>query len=123
VGAGVADEAGFAGEAQEGLQHRQGEQLRVARFRCDPDRWPLGWPLWVFDEEIVDGDVDSDREGVKVRVHALCPSGSGLVEPLIVDTLAAYLGDDRAERANALELLIESWFRNFELSSSDASNR
>jgi len=28
------------------------------------------------------------------------------LSPLIVDTLAAYLVDDRAERANPLELLI-----------------
>ena len=80
VGVGVADEPGFGGEPQQCLQHGEGEEFGVGEFGGDPDSGPFGSPLWVVDEEIVDGDVESGREGVQVRVHALCPPGSGFVQ-------------------------------------------
>lgn len=79
VGVGVADEPGFGGEAEERLQDGEGEEFGVGEFGRDADDWSFRCPLWVVDEEIVDGDVQSGREGVQVRVHALCPSGSGFV--------------------------------------------
>ena len=75
----VADETGFGGVAEQRLDHRQRDEFSVAELRRDPDLRPLRCPLWVFDEQVVDGDVESGREGVQVRVHALRPSGSGFV--------------------------------------------
>ena len=104
---GVADEPGFGGEPQQGLDHGEGDEFCIGEFGGDPDSGSFGRPLWVFDQQVVDGDVESCGEGVQVRVHALCPWGSGFVSsPLIVDTLATRVGDDRAERANPLELLV-----------------
>ena len=79
VGVGVADEAGFGREPEQGLEHGQGDEFGVGEFRGDPDCRSFWCPLWVFDEEIVDRDVESGGEGVQVRVHALCPPGSGFV--------------------------------------------
>ena len=81
MGVGVADEACFGGEPEQGLQHGQGEEFGVGELRGDPDCWSFGCPLWVFDEEIVDGDVESGREGVQVRVHALFLQDQGLYTP------------------------------------------
>jgi hypothetical protein len=75
----VAPEAGFGGVAKQCLDDGECDQFGVSELRCDPDRGALRRLLWVFDEEVVDGDVESGREGVQVRVHALCPSGSGFV--------------------------------------------
>ena len=106
VGVGVADEPGFGGVAEQCLDDGEGEEFGVGEFGGDPDCGPFRCPLWVVDEEVIDGDVESGGEGVQVRVHALRPPGSGFVSPLIVDTLATQLVDDRAERANPLELII-----------------
>ena len=79
VGVGVADEPGFGGVAEKCLEDGEGEEFSVAEFRDDPDCRPFRSPLWVFDEEIIDRDVESAREGVQIRVHALRPPGSGFV--------------------------------------------
>ena len=60
----------------------------------------------MFDQEIVDRDVESGGEGVQVRVHALFLQDQGLLGPLILDTLVTEVVDNRAERANPLELLV-----------------
>lgn len=36
----VADPPGFLVVAQHGLQHREGDQLRIGDFRSNTDRWP-----------------------------------------------------------------------------------
>jgi len=61
------------------LDDGEGDQFGIGEFRGDPDGGPFRCPLWVFDEKVVDRDVESGREGVQVRVHALCPLGSGFV--------------------------------------------
>src|SRR3954447_7158314 len=70
VGVCVADEAGVAGVAEQALQDCEGHQLRIGEPGCDTDCWPLRRPLWVFDEEVVDSDVQSGR-GRVVRTGVL----------------------------------------------------
>ncbi len=106
MGVGVADEPGFGHEPEEGLDDGKGEQFCVGELRGDPDRGTFRRPLRVSDEHVIDGDVESCREGVQVRVHALFLRIRVCVSPLILDTLAAHVVDDRAERANSLELLV-----------------
>lgn len=77
----MADEACFGGEAEQCLEHGQGEEFGVGEFRGDPDLGPFRCLLWVFDQEIVDRDVESGREGVQVRVHALFLQVQGLFKP------------------------------------------
>ena len=76
---GVADESGFGGVAEESLDDGQRDEFGVGEFRGDPDNRSFRCPLWVFEQEVVDRDVESGREGVQVGVHALRPSGSGFV--------------------------------------------
>ena len=79
MGLSVADETGFGREPEQRFDDGEGAEFGVGEFRGDPDGGPFWRPLWVFDEEVVDGDVESGGEGVQVRVRALCPSGSGFV--------------------------------------------
>ena|GEM_PF-4607712 len=79
MGLGVTNEPGLRGEPQQGLDHRQRDQLGVGELGRDPHRRPLGTPFGMINEQIVDSDVESRREGVQFRVHALCPSGSEFV--------------------------------------------
>ena len=76
----AAGDEDVTGASLEHTPSRDHAQLGIAELGGDTDHWPFRCPLWVFDEEIVDGDVKLGREGVQVRVHALCPSGSGSVE-------------------------------------------
>lgn len=45
----VADESGFGGEPQQGLDHREGDQLGVGELRYDSYGWSFGCPVGVFD--------------------------------------------------------------------------
>ena len=60
----------------------------------------------MVDQQVVDGDVESGRESVQVRVHASILQDDGVYNTLILDALALYVADDRADRANPLELLV-----------------
>ena len=107
MGVGVTQEARFGGEPQQCLDHCEGDLFGVGELRGDADGGSLRCPLWVFDEEVVDCDVESGGEGVQVRVHALYPFGIRVcIGPLILDTLVTQTVDHRAERANPLELTI-----------------
>ena len=103
---GVADESGFGRETEQGLDDGKREQFCVGEFRGDPNGGSFRRPLRVGDEHVIDGDVESCGEGVQVRVHALFLQDQGLCSPLILDTIATHVVDDRAERANPLELLV-----------------
>ncbi len=59
VGLGVADEPGFRGETEQGLNDGQRDEFSVTEFRCNPNRWSFRRPLRVINQEIVDGDAKS----------------------------------------------------------------
>ena len=82
----------------------QGDEFGIAELRCDPDRGPLRPPVGMIDQQVIDGDVESGRERVQVRVHASPPRQLACANALILDALARYVVD-RADRANPLELL------------------
>ena len=69
MGAGIAQPAGLRAEAEQGLQHRQGDQLGIAQLGRDPDRWPPGSQLRGGLQQIVGGDLQCGGEGVQVGVH------------------------------------------------------
>lgn len=69
VGAGVPQPARLAGEAQQGLHHRQGEHLCIAGTGSDPHGRPQRRPLGVSQQQVIDGHVQCSREGVQIGVH------------------------------------------------------
>jgi hypothetical protein len=69
VGAGIAQPAGLRAEAEQGLQHRQGDQLGIAQLGRDPDRWPPGSQGAERPSAGRRGDVQCGGEGVQVGVH------------------------------------------------------
>ena len=69
VGAGVAQPAGFAGVAEQGLHHREGDQLGVADLGRDPDLRAPGCPFGRGFQQIVGAHVQCRGEGVQVSVH------------------------------------------------------
>jgi hypothetical protein len=87
MGAGIAQPAGLGDIAQQGLHHRQGEQLGVGQLGSDPDRRPPRAQLGGVLQGIIDGDVQCGREGVQVGVHRASGLDVGLATP-IMDTLA-----------------------------------
>ena len=50
VGVGVADELGFGGEAEQGLDDGEGEEFGVGEFGGDPDCRAFGCPFGVIDQ-------------------------------------------------------------------------
>lgn len=85
MGLGVADEMGFGAEPEQGLYHRQGDQLRVGQLGGDAYPGPRGRPVGVVDQQVIDSRVECGSEGVQIRVHA-GPPGFGNVTPRIMDT-------------------------------------
>jgi len=102
VGAGVADETSFGCVAEQGLDDGEGDQFGVGQSRGDPDGRAFGLPLGMIFQEVIDGDVQSCREGVQVSV----PPRAGVVPTLIMDAFGLLVVDYRAERANPLEPII-----------------
>lgn len=101
----MADELGFGREPEKGLDHGQRDQFCGGEFGGDPNGGSFGSPFGVFDQRVVDGHLQSCREGVQLRVHPTVLKDQGLLGPLILDTLALYVVDDRAHRAHPLELI------------------
>ncbi|GAB3883270.1 hypothetical protein GCM10029964_042340 [Kibdelosporangium lantanae] len=64
VGVGVADEAGFAGESQQGLYHRESDQFRVGQPGLQADDRSPWCQVGVLPQEIIGSDVECGREGV-----------------------------------------------------------
>jgi hypothetical protein len=94
MGAGIPQPAGLAGEPQQRLQHREGDQLRVADPRCDPDRRPAGHPFGCGLQQIVGAHVQCRGEGVQISVHeSLLPFV--WVATLILGTLHLSSGQPR----------------------------
>ena len=81
MGMSVADELGFGGVAEQGLDHSECAQFGVGEFGCETDRWPLGCPLGMVDDEVVDGDVESCGEGVQVGFMPCSFTVQGLCKP------------------------------------------
>ena len=69
VGAGVAQPARLAGVTEQGLHHRERDQLSVADLRRDPDLRAPGRPIGRGLQQIVGAHVQCRREGVQVSVH------------------------------------------------------
>jgi hypothetical protein len=69
VGAGVAQPAGFGGEAEQGLQHREGDQLGVRQLGGDPNRGAPRRQVWGALQQVIGGDLQCGGEGVQVCVH------------------------------------------------------
>lgn len=78
MGLGVADEMGFGSESEQGLYHRQGDQLRVGQLGGDAYLGSRGRPVGVVDQQVIDSRVECSSEGVQIRVHA-GPPGFGKV--------------------------------------------
>ena len=98
---GVANEAGLGVEPQQGLQHRQGHQLRIGQFRRDSHRGPQWRPLRMRHQQIINCHVQCSREGVQVRVHVEPSKDRRMFTPQILDTLTHHTADPYP-----LELLI-----------------
>lgn len=105
VGPGVADEERFGRVPKRRLNHHQCDQLGVSELRRDHDRRSLGRALWLFDEEVVDRDLESRSEVSRSGFMRCVHSDQGLYRPPILDTFVNRKVDHRAERANPLELL------------------
>ena len=67
--AGVAQPAGLGREPEQGLQHRQGDQLGVGQLRLDPDLRPPRRQFGSSFNVSSTRDVQCSREGVQVGVH------------------------------------------------------
>ena len=94
VGFGVAEPAGFLGESEHRLHHRQGDQLRVGQFRGDADLRPDRCKFRSGLQKIVGADVKCRREGVQISVHLCLQCQVGLAT-LILDTLPVTAGQTR----------------------------
>jgi hypothetical protein len=67
--AGMPQPAGLAGEPEQGLHHRQGDQLGVRDLRADPDCRPPRRSFWRGLQQVISTDVEFGGEGVQVGVH------------------------------------------------------
>jgi len=102
----VADEAGFGRETKQRLNHCQGQHFGVGELRCDADSWSFGPPFGMSGQQVVDRDIQCGYERVQIGVHARSSKIDGVVAAPILDALARYVVDHRAERAHPLELII-----------------
>jgi hypothetical protein len=64
VRARVADPAGLGGEAEQGLQHGQGDQPGVTELRCDAHGRPQRRDLRGFLQQVVGSRLQCGSEGV-----------------------------------------------------------
>ena len=106
MGVGVADEPGLGSEPEQGLDHRERDQFGIGELRCDPHRRSFGCPFRVIDQRVVNGHVESSREGVQFRVHATVLRDQGLFKPPDRGHPRAHRRGYRTNRANPLELLV-----------------
>jgi hypothetical protein len=87
VGVGIAQPAGLRAEAEQGLQHRQGDQFGVGQLGHDPDCWPPRRQVRSTLQQVVDLHVPCGGEGVQGGVHRASKGlDVGLATP-ILDTL------------------------------------
>jgi hypothetical protein len=66
---GIAQPSGLRAEAEQGLQHRQGDQLGVGQLGHDPDCWPPRCQVRSTLQQVVDLHVQCGGEGVQGGVH------------------------------------------------------
>jgi hypothetical protein len=102
MSAAVAQPAGLADVAKQGLHHRQRDQFGVGNPWRDPDRRAPQHPFGCNLQHIIDPDVVR-REGIQVSVHVTSCSSSGLAT-LILGTLHHIQRTPR--RVDPLELII-----------------
>jgi hypothetical protein len=100
MGTGMAEPTGLVLEAQQDLQDRQGEQLRVAQLRCDRNPGPPRAQLPTILQRVIDPHVQCSGEGVQVGVHETSTGRTDQAAP-IIDTLTA-----SHEDPHPLELVI-----------------
>ena len=68
---GVADPAGLGGVSQQGLHHRQGDQLSVGQPGLQADGGPPRGQVWVLLQQVVGSHIECGREGVHIIRHTV----------------------------------------------------